>query len=331
MKKSTLLKSITCHNEDFDRSDELANIPVKPVFIMGLHRSGTTFLYDAVAKSFPLAHLTLYHLFYYPKLLSSYHLGREQDERSYLNQCFEQLGIQNRSIDHTSINDHTVEEYGFLLRRHTRSFKLTENNVVFFKEICRKLLAVQKDTQAVLLKNPWDTGNAQWIAEQFPLARFIYISREPMAVLNSMLNALIAYLEQPQAYLEMLLSVDGSRRGYRAGYVVWWILRKLYRLVGEKTIALIARPLLARTVARQIAAYRAEIQQLSAEQAIELNYDELVKDPVATMKRLQPLLDLPLTGDLEAKIKVQQRKNLNPVLNEYQDTLDRLIAKAVQA
>ena len=328
--KYSVNPQLPTQDEDKKLLHQLADIPEKPVFIMGLHRSGTTFLYDTVARSFPVAHLTLYHLFYYQRLLTNYHAQQEEQDKSTLNKCFAELGIENRSIDHTSITADTVEEYGFLLRRHTGSFKLNTGNVAFFRQLCRKLLVVENNTQAVLLKNPWDTGNALWIASQFPHARFIYISREPMAVLNSMLNALLAYLEQPQAYLEMLLSADGSRRGYRIGYALWWSLRKLQQLTGSKVIALIARPLLARTVARQIAAYRAEINSLPPEQSIELDYTELVKDPEATVKRLQILLDLPLTGDVN-KIEVKQRHNLNPVLADYQPILDRLIARAAGA
>ena len=48
--------------EDAPYRSHIENLAARPVFIMGLHRSGTTFLYDSVARCFPLANLSLYHL-----------------------------------------------------------------------------------------------------------------------------------------------------------------------------------------------------------------------------------------------------------------------------
>ncbi|MGL6162658.1 sulfotransferase family protein [Microbulbifer sp.] len=311
-------------SEDGELLAELEKLPVRPVFIMGLHRSGTTFLYDCIAKSFPLAQLSLYHLFYYDRLLVSHRNGTEKRNREQLNTCFRARGIENRNIDRVPVNADEVEEYGFLLRRLSGSFKLDSNNVELFEQVCRKLLAVQPGSRAVLLKNPWDTGRAPWILQRFPEARFVYIARDPMAVLNSMLNALLAYLDGPQPYLEMLLSTDGSRRSYRWSYVLWWFLRGLRALIGRRGIALLFRERMARAVAGQVAAYRADLARLPAERAVELDYDELVADPQAAMQRLQSLLDLPQTGAAGA-MKVRRRRNFNPVLENYRGRLDRLL------
>ncbi|MCW8126029.1 sulfotransferase family protein [Microbulbifer halophilus] len=313
-------------NEDSELLEGLGEIPVRPIFIMGLHRSGTTFLYDCIARSFPLAQLSLYHLFYYHRLLVSHRDGSARRDRERLDKCFRARGIANRKIDRVAVNADEVEEYGFLLRRHSGSFRLGPGNAALFGELCRKLLAVQPGSRAVLLKNPWDTGNAAWILERFPEARFVYIHRDPIAVLNSMLNALQSYLDGPQPYLEMLLSTDGSRRGYRAGYALWWLLRGLRALVGRRGMALLFRGRVARALARQVAAYRADLQKLPPGRAIELDYDELVANPEATMLRLQVFFNFPLTG-ATATPAVRRRNYLNPVLKNYRDRLDGLLAE----
>ncbi len=41
---------------------DLGQVTAKPVFILGLHRSGTTFLYQMLAGSFDVAILTASHL-----------------------------------------------------------------------------------------------------------------------------------------------------------------------------------------------------------------------------------------------------------------------------
>ena len=314
-------------DEDAALLGELAAVPLRPVFIMGLHRSGTTFLYDCMARAFPLAHLGLYQLFYYDRLLKNQRDGGAAADRARLNTGLAARGIQDRLIDRVAIDADAVEEYGFWLRRRSGSFRLSAGNAACFSELCKKLLRTQPGSQAVLLKNPWDTGNAAEILRLFPDARFVYISREPMAVLNSLLNALLSYLDGPQDYLELLLSVDGSRRGYRAGYVLWRGLRWLRQLLGPRAIArLFRRPLAAQT-ARQFAVYRAELKELPAAVAIELDYSQLASDPAAVMQRLQAFLALPL-GEGPLPPAAAPRNNLQPVLQGYQGNLDALIRRA---
>lgn len=311
-------------NEDSALIEDIAHLPVRPVFIMGLHRSGTTFLYDSVAKSFPVAHLSLYHLLYFDRLLSNKDKGTEQRDKDRLNQYFASLGISDRNIDGTRIDADAVEEYGFLLRKKSGSFKLSKKNTALFSSLCQKLLAVQKDKRAVLLKNPWDTGNAKKILSYYPDARFIYISREPISVLNSMLNALLAYLEGPQDYLEILLDNGSGRSGYRAGYVAWVILRVLRKILGRNITARLFRGILAKDVARQVVIYRKEIAEMPSSRAIEIDYKTLVTEPAATIRLLEPLLELPIMATPE-RIEVKQQANLNPVLENFEMKLNRLI------
>ncbi|MBQ0758910.1 sulfotransferase [Zhongshania sp.] len=311
-------------NEDQALLSAIQDLPVRPIFIMGLHRSGTTFLYDTVAKSFPLAHLSLYHLLYFDRLLSNKQNGTEQRDKNLLNLFFSVQGISDRNIDGTHIDADAVEEYGFLLRKKTGTFKLNDSNTDLFKNLCRKLLAVQTDKKAVLLKNPWDTGNAQRILKYCPEARFIYISREPIAVLNSMLNALLAYIEGPQDYLEILLDNGKGRSAYRTGYLAWMVLRGVRKVLGRNISARLARGLLAKDVARQVVVYRKEIAALPCDRAIEIDYTSLVADPVATMQKLQGLLDLTVINNAPSN-ELKQRTQLNPVLQGYEQALQHLI------
>lgn len=311
-------------NEDQALLSAIQDLPVRPIFIMGLHRSGTTFLYDTVAKSFPLAHLSLYHLLYFDRLLSNKQNGTEQRDKVLLNTYFSEQGISDRNIDGTHIDADAVEEYGFLLRKKTGTFKLNDSNTDLFENICRKLLAVQTDKKAVLLKNPWDTGNAQRILKHYPEARFIYISREPIAVLNSMLNALLAYIEGPQDYLEILLDNGKGRSAYRAGYLAWMVLRGARKVLGRNISARLVRGLLAKDVARQITVYRKEIAGLPSNRAVEIDYTSLVADPVTTMQKLQGLLDLTAVDNATSN-ELKQRTQLNPVLQGYEQALQHLI------
>ena len=313
--------------EDQDLLAAIADIAVRPVFIMGLHRSGTTFLYDCVARCFPLARLSLYHLFYYQRLLVNQRDGTEGRDKDRLNRCFKALGIENRHIDAVAVDADNVEEYGFLLRQISGSFQIGEHNRALFGEICRKLLAVQAGSQAVALKNPWDCENAESILRDFPNARFIYITREPIAVLNSRLNACLAYLDGPQYYLELLLGRGQSRRGYRVVYALWWLLRGLRRLVGTRILAAWLRPLLARELAVQVVRCRKQLAALPADRAKEIDFQQLTADPIAVMRKLTDFLDLPLAEAPEG-LRVRERRQPNPRLLQYEPQLLRLIERA---
>ncbi|RNL67512.1 sulfotransferase family protein [Zhongshania marina] len=314
-------------DEDHALLSDIADLPLRPVLIMGLHRSGTTFLYDCVSKSFPVAHLSLYHLLYFDRLLSNKANDKEQEDKDLLNRYFLSRGISDRNIDGTHIDADAVEEYGFLLRKKSGTFKLADKNAALFTHLCKKLLAVQNDTHAVLLKNPWDTGNAKTILKHAPEARFIYISREPIAVLNSMLNALLSYLEGPQDYLEILLDNGRGRSSYRTGYIAWLLLRGVRKLIGRNNCARLFRRLLAKDVARQVAVYKAEIASLPKNRAIEIDYRTLVADPAATMRSLQALLDLPIKQNQDV-IEVKSSGRLNPILMNYEAVLNKFVSKA---
>lgn len=311
-------------DEDAGLLDQLADTPVKPIFIMGLHRSGTTFLYDCVARSFPLAQQTLYHHFYYQRLLKNHQSGDRQRDCQRLDNLFAAMNIKDRGIDSVPVGANMVEEYGFLLRQHTGSFKLNAGNAAFFKQFCQKVLAIESGAQALILKNPWDTGNAAEILKHFPDAKFIYITREPIAVLNSMLNATLTYLKGPQHYLEMLLGGYNGRGSYRAGYIAWWLLRGTHAVLGDKLMSRLARSPLAKTVAAQILVYREEIASLPSHSAVEIDYASLVNDPNAVMRSLAPLIDLPMLNDCEP-LEVKSRRPLNPALENYQPQLQRLL------
>ncbi|MBL4607883.1 MAG: hypothetical protein JKY01_08660 [Pseudomonadales bacterium] len=100
------------NNEDQKYLASLKDTPVNPIFIMGLHRSGTTFLYDSISRCFPVANLTLYDIFYYHRLLKNRAEENEQHDRALLNRAFRSVGITDRRLDSAWVEDTTVEEYG---------------------------------------------------------------------------------------------------------------------------------------------------------------------------------------------------------------------------
>ena len=74
-----------------------------------------------------------------------------------------------------------------------------------FEEMCRKLLYMQADGETVLMKNPWDTSAGVEISALFPESRFIFISRDPIRILNSQVKNAEVFASGDSLYLDLLV------------------------------------------------------------------------------------------------------------------------------
>src|SRR5690606_15866575 len=103
---------------------------------------------------------------------------------------------------------------------------------------------VTPGAEAVLLKNPWDTGNARNILQWFPNARFIYITRDPIYILNSQINAALSLLSGSQPFQTLLVdnfkTVFGKGGLYLA-YGLWKLTRGIKRLTGDRPFEAVIR------------------------------------------------------------------------------------------
>ncbi len=322
-------------DEDKEYLSKLEGIQIKPIFIMGLHRSGTTFLYDSVAQCFPVANLDLYHIFYFDRLIKNTFNDNESHDRVVLNQYFRSAGITDRKIDKVWVEDSMVEEYGWLLRNHSYAMSITEENADYFKLICQKLHYLHPNAEAILLKNPFDTDNAQQILKRFPGAKFIYISREPTAILNSMVNAILTYLTGRQPFLTLL--IDRFKMPVaqpllmRLSYGIWKIARGIKSLLGEERAKQIIVPYVADSVELQIKNYFLELNELPEDSYFELTYHRFNEDPEKYLLALQNFLGLPLTQNPQC-IRPQPRKNeIDSLVQEYGNKLQQNLAPFYQA
>ncbi|CAF3571621.1 unnamed protein product [Adineta steineri] len=185
----------------------LSNIQFQPIFITGIHRSGTTLLYEQLCKILPVAYVTPYSILYYNHLIEAEDNGQTSVYINALHKYFQLLGIRNRFIDTTPVSAlNPSEEYCFVIGRQrngrlstslpfTQNFPtLTSKSHKTFDSLCRKLIYIQKPkSNIVLLKNPWDYGNEAEILKLYPNAKFIHILRNPLEVINSLYSAMSHY------------------------------------------------------------------------------------------------------------------------------------------
>ena len=315
-------------NQDDEFLHELKDVPVKPIFIMGLHRSGTTFLYDSVSKCFPVANLSLYHIFYYHRLMKSHHEGTEAKYRGTLNRLFRGLGITDRKIDAVYVDDKMVEEYGWMLRNESYHISVHETNKDFLKQICQKLLYVNPGAKSVLLKNPWDTAKASDILKWFPEAKFIYITRDPIYILNSQINAALDLMTGTQPFQTMLLDnfkVPGGKAAMTSFYAIWKLVRGIKKVTGNWLYPFIVKQFVKQSLKVDLAGYYRALEELPESSVYQLTYGSFNKDPVGKLKEIQAFLDLPF-DDAPESIKPKPRKgHLAEHLQRYEPKLMEIL------
>jgi len=273
-------------DEDAEFLSRLDGTRLRPIFVMGLHRSGTTFLYESLARLFPLAPLTAYHIVFYKRLLSRFKQGNQATDQATLDRYFAERGVSTRQIDEIKLSHRTVEEYCWLLKKYGGSVHLNDRTVNLFEEMCRKLLYMQAGSETVLMKNPWDTGAGAGISALFPESRFVYISRDPISVLNSQLKNAEIFASKDSPYLDLLVT------GFPLAQLVFYVERILYRIVGAQKFRVIMTRRLMRDMTRNLKGYKQAVEELPPEMCLETSYQELCERPAQTFKDIGNFLGL---------------------------------------
>jgi hypothetical protein len=251
----------------------LADVDFQPVFIMGEHRSGTTLLYKLLGLSGAFNIVQVYHLLCYDSLLANHLAGTEAAARRELDDLFATRGLSTRLIDNMPLNSETPEEYGILLHRRGQPLRLKPKNIEIFREFCRKLQFTGDPTRLLLLKNPFDFDNAPFVLSAFPKARFVYIHRHPIHILNSQLKAMRQNWTEGNPYNELLSRTFARLSRSR-------VFRGFMRLAVSPTFPThLALRLLVRRGMKMRAAVRRQLAELPPERFIRLRYEDLCQEP----------------------------------------------------
>lgn len=260
--------------------------PLRPIFVMGLHRSGTTFFYQTLADLLPVASVTVYHVLRYSSLLADHFGGRSAAARKAVDELFSELGLATRQMDGVPLGHATVEEYGWILARRRGSMHLTKDTVKVFEIMCRKLLDTTEGAEAVLLKNPWDAGRGAEILRLLPGSRFLYLRRDPLGILSSQLRNAVHYGSGPDRFLGLLL------RGIPLARCAIGAQRAVHEVLGASLYRRIMLELLMRDVAAQLRLLEDAVAELPADAATVVRYEDLTRDPRTTLERVVAFLGL---------------------------------------
>lgn len=295
----------------------LEGVSFLPIFIIGDHRSGTTLLYQMLASTGSFHFLSAYHVIHYDEIVANHVQGRTDLVKQALAQRFAALGVSDRRIDNVVVSPDLPEEYGFIIEDSPRP-QLRLANLMRFNEMCRKLRVIGGAEKPILLKSPWDALNFIYLKQIFPAAKFIFIHRHPLAVIDSQLRAIRSMLE--------------SRNEYAASVAPWYarLTRSRMRLAAARMIFSPRLPLgqriALRHVSRMTRYFLQNVDKLPKADYFSLRYEDLCREPRGTMEELLHFLRMPseVPVDWEKWIRRPTTANRSTAVQKGERILRRL-------
>ncbi len=290
----------TSRSIDTQYLEELKNVDFQPVFILGVHRSGTSILYKMLTATGCFNPVTAYHLINYDELLSNFHEQKEQQAKNQLTESFLKNGLLDRGIDRLKITADFAEEYGFLLGTQTLQMRITKKNLALFTQLCKKIQFIAGNNKPILLKNPYDFPNFLYLKEVFPNARFVFIHRHPLKTIGSTLNAVRTILKEKNPYTTRLSRI------YDKCYSNPLLLQPLRFIV--HTLAECSVVILTRITKKAAEYYLKNIEKLAKDDYISITYEEFCSHPQETLDVIMETLSLTMTQKIDAASLMSPRK-----------------------
>jgi hypothetical protein len=313
------------HNSDAPHTLRVAGIPVEPIFIHGLHRSGTTLLYSLLQATQLFNVVTSYHVLRYRQILARHLAGETERAKAELAVQFRAVGVLDRVIDGVRVTPDMPEEYGFVIAEPGPP-RLRPANLNRFAALCRAVQFTGVPGRPLVLKNPWDSGRAGFAKRHFPRSKFLFLHRDPARVLNSQLNAARTVLTERNAYLALLVPRYGLLfRRPMALYPMRWLFAPSHGL---------GTWLLARGLVAGIEAAARDRAELPRGDSFDVRYEDLCARPNETVAGVLAWLGLnddvvpdvspmiaPRSGKLQPEVE-RLRSRLTGRLRDYYREFD---------
>ena len=296
----------------------LDDVDFTPVFILGDHRSGTTILYQILAATECFNFLRAAQIINYDRILFDRLNGTEEQTRQDLHNLFQSLGISDRLLDKVKPTPDLPEEYGFILKNAGYEPHLNSENLFLFVQLCQKIQFVSHPDKPILLKNPWCFTHFFTIKSLIPKAKFIFIHRHPLYVINSKLKAVRLMYSAKSSYSELI------SREYRQKFNNP-IQRLFFRSLHWSFLNLGLRRITEQSI-RATTAFVENIGFLSTADYVSIKYDDLCQAPEATITKILDFLGLEATATMDYESWIAPRPlNLLPELEKnYDDICEKL-------
>jgi hypothetical protein len=297
----------------------LEDTDFRPIFILGLHRSGTTVLYRLLVATRCFNFVSAYHVARNGLILFNHVNQLEEAARAELEAAFESLGLTDRIIDGVTVTPDLPEEYGFILRDAKFRPRLDPQNLADFVEFCKKVQYVSDPDRPLLLKNPRDFGNFLYIKHAFPAAKLVFIHRHPIHVVNSQLTAIRSLFDEKNAYTALL--AEWYRELY-ASPLRLFAMRLLFSSHVDLGLRVVAQHLV-----RATSDFLEQIGDLSGTDYVSVRYEDLCQDPETNVARILDFLEMSPPVALSYDAFIEPRSvHLLPEVDRWQDQIRRTLA-----
>jgi Sulfotransferase family len=272
--------------EDFKCYPQIATVPIeKPLFILGLPRSGTTFLQNLLSQDPNCRWLHLWELFNPSPppddntKESDPRIGEAQEIVASYNSLAPQLSIAhdlnpNGPEECNVLFERDLVSILFELRAHVPSYSdwLLKQDLLASYQYYRQqlqLLAWKWSRHHWTLKAPVHLAYLSTLMTVFPDARIIFIHRDPLKVLPSLcsLSALVR-------------AIYSDRNDPKLIGQDWF--KSLSNII-EKSMPM--------------------RQTVPSQQIYDLNYLDLLAEPIGTVRKIYEQLNYPFTVALEENLK----------------------------
>ena len=279
--------------ENFKRYPEIAKVPIeKPLFVLGLPRSGTTFLHNLLSQDPSSRWLHLWELC--NPLPSPDYNTRETDPRigeaKKLVESFNSLVPQLSTVHHLNpsgpeecnvLFEHDLISILFELRANVPSYTewlLNQDLVDSYRYYRRQLqlLAWKWSGKHWLLKAPIHLNYLLALITVFPDARIIHTYRDPLKVVPSLCSLSALFRGVYTDHLD--LKAIGEQ------WLNW------FDIISERSMEM--------------------RQAIPNQQIYDLNYLDLVSDPIGKVRQIYDYLDYDFNPVFEENLK--QYINTNP-------------------
>lgn len=222
-----------------------------------------------------------------------------------MEELFKSLDINKREFDQIEVSPNSPEEYGFFFKNFDYEPYINSKNLNLFIQLCKKIQLISNQDRAILLKNPRCFSNFIYIKKAFPEAKFIFIHRHPIHVINSKLKALRYVLSNGNAYTAFISKQDRK-------ILTNPIKRSLYSLLYSHYFNLGLGQILKTTV-QSTTYFLDNIELLPKADYTSIKYEDLCKSPEATIIKILEFLELKPTVNLDYEQLIKPRPlNLLP-------------------
>jgi hypothetical protein len=214
-----------------------------------------------------------------------------------LNDLFQRKGITTRKTDNILVSSDYAYEYMYIFSDQKYSFKITEKNKPLFDEIYNKLKFISSNDYSILLKNPFDFSNFIFIKRIYPNARFIFIHRNPLRIINSTMKLYKSIYKNKNEYLALFSKTYEQSYDNKLLLILNRLLYCSYFSPGVLEAI--------RTCSKKLNYYLKNIGKLSKNDYISIRYEDFCKKPYTEISKIMEFLHLEC--EIDFKNPIEQR------------------------